>query len=266
LSALLSTAGIGISFGGVRAVEDVSFSVNPGEIFSVIGPNGAGKTTLFNLVSGVYAANAGSVSLNGETVTGLPPEKLAAKGLSRTFQNLQIFFRMTALENVMLGRHVHESKSVLQHLLGLPATQRQNRETRDRAMELLKRQKLDHVAHATAGSLPYGILKRLEIARALASEPKVLLLDEPAAGCNPTETAEIDHLIVEVAKSGISVVLVEHDMKLVMAISDRVHVMAQGRTLMEGKPHEVANDQRVIEAYLGSGLPGVEHGLEQADA
>ncbi len=184
----------------------------------------------------------------------MPPEKLAARGLSRTFQNLQIFFRMTAIENVMLGRHVHEDKSVFRHLLGLPSTARQNRETRDRAMEMLKRHKLDHIAGKPAGSLSYGQLKRLEIARALASEPRVLLLDEPAAGCNPTETAEIDHLIVEVAQSGIGVVLVEHDMKLVMAISSRVHVMAQGRTLMEGKPLEVASDPRVIEAYLGAGL------------
>jgi branched-chain amino acid transport system ATP-binding protein len=252
--AVLAVTGLGISFGGVRAVDDVSFSVEPGEIFSVIGPNGAGKTTLFNLVSGIYGADRGSVSLNGQSVTGLPPEKLAARGLSRTFQNLQIFFRMTAIENVMLGRHVHEDKSVFRHLLGLPSTARQNRETRDRAMEMLKRHKLDHIAGKPAGSLSYGQLKRLEIARALASEPKVLLLDEPAAGCNPTETAEIDHLIVEVAQSGVGVVLVEHDMKLVMAISSRVHVMAQGRTLMEGKPQEVASDPRVIEAYLGAGL------------
>jgi branched-chain amino acid transport system ATP-binding protein len=189
--AVLAVTGLGISFGGVRAVDDVSFSVEPGEIFSVIGPNGAGKTTLFNLVSGIYGADRGSVSLNGQSVTGLPPEKLAARGLSRTFQNLQIFFRMTAIENVMLGRHVHEDKSVFRHLLGLPSTARQNRETRDRAMEMLKRHKLDHIAGKPAGSLSYGQLKRLEIARALASEPKVLLLDEPAAGCNPTETAEI---------------------------------------------------------------------------
>jgi branched-chain amino acid transport system ATP-binding protein len=252
--ALLAVSGLGISFGGVRAVDDVSFSVSAGEIFSVIGPNGAGKTTLFNLVSGVYRADCGRVSLNGQDVTGLPPEKLATKGLSRTFQNLQIFFRMTAVENVMLGRHVHEDKNVFRHLLGLSSTARQNRESRDRAMDLLKRQKLDHIADQSAGSLSYGLLKRLEIARALASEPKVLLLDEPAAGCNPTETAEIDHLIVEVAQSGISVVLVEHDMKLVMAVSNRVHVMAQGRTLMQGSPNEVANDPRVIEAYLGTGL------------
>ncbi len=233
--AILSARGVGIAFGGVRAVEDVSFDVAPGEILSIIGPNGAGKTTLFNLVSGIYRPDRGEVALAGRTVTALPPEKLAAAGLSRTFQNLQVFFRMSAVENVMLGRHLREDRGILGHLLGIPATRRQNRETRERAMALLQRLNLAHLADRPAGSLPYGVLKRLEIARALASEPKVLLLDEPAAGCNPTETAEIDHLIVEVARSGIAVVLVEHDMKLVMAISDRVHVMAQGRTLMEAR-------------------------------
>ncbi len=253
--AILRARGVGIAFGGVRAVEDVSFDVAPGEILSIIGPNGAGKTTLFNLVSGIYRPSGGEVTLAGRTVTGLPPESLAAAGLSRTFQNLQIFFRMSAIENVMLGRHLHESRGILAHCLGLPSTKRQNRNTRERAMALLGRLNLAHCADQPAGSLPYGVLKRLEIARALASEPKVLLLDEPAAGCNPTETTEIDHLIVEVARSGLAIVLVEHDMKMVMAISDRVHVMAHGRTLMEGEPREVANDPRVIEAYLGSGLP-----------
>lgn len=254
MTPVLSVANLAIAFGGVKAVDDVSFAVKAGEIFSLIGPNGAGKTTLFNLVSGVYRPGAGTVTLMGEIITGLPPDKLAARGLSRTFQNLQIFFRMTALENVMVGFHVREDKSVWKHLIGLPSTARQNRETRAKAMALLERLKLDRVAEQPAGSLPYGVLKRLEIARALAADPRVLLLDEPAAGCNRTETAEIDDLIVEVARAGAAVVLVEHDMKLVMAISDRVHVMARGKTLMEGAPAEVANDARVIEAYLGGGF------------
>lgn len=251
---VLSVRNLGIAFGGIKAVDSVSFDVAPGEILSIIGPNGAGKTTLFNLTSGIYRSTSGSISLQGKDVTTLPVEQLARHGLSRTFQNLQIFSRMTAVENVMLGRHIHEGRNVWQHIFGLPGTRRDNRSTYNHAMQLLERLNLADVAHQTASSLSYGILKRLEIARALASEPKVLLLDEPAAGCNPTETQEIDHLIADVGKSGIGIALVEHDMKLVMAISDRILVLAQGKELMQGKPAEVANDPRVIEAYLGTGL------------
>ena len=253
---LLSVEGVGISFGGVRAVDGVSFKVEPGQVFSIIGPNGAGKTTLFNIISGVYRSDAGRVAIAGEDVSRLAPERLAAKGLSRTFQNLQIFYRMSAAENVMVGRHLHERRSVLAHLLRLPGTRSGEVASMHRAVDLLGRVGLAKYANRTAGSLSYGVLKRLEIARALATEPKLLLLDEPAAGCNATETAEIDELIVEIAKSGIAVVLVEHDMKLVMSISNRVLVLVQGRVLMEGEPAEVANDPRVISAYLGTGLPG----------
>ena len=244
---LLAVKGLGIGFGGIRAVDNVTFSTEPGKIFSIIGPNGAGKTTLFNLISGVYRTESGSVTLLGEEVTRLSPEALAARGMARTFQNLQVFFRMSALDNVMVGAHVHEKPGGFSHLLGLPSTARENRQTRDEAMVLLARLRLADVAERTAGNLSYGQLKRLEIAR-----------DEPAAGCNPTETAEIDEIIVEVAKSGVGILLVEHDMKLVMGVSDRVLVLTQGRVLIEGTPAEVANSPAVIEAYLGTGLPSLE--------
>jgi branched-chain amino acid transport system ATP-binding protein len=255
---ILKATDIGISFGGVKAVDGVSFSVSPGQILSIIGPNGAGKTTLFNIVSGIYAASRGAIHLADEDVTGLSPHRLAARGLSRTFQNLQIFQRMTACENVMVGRHLREKCSLLPALFRTPTVTRQNRETRATALDLLAYVGLKDVADVPAGSLPYGACKRLEIARALAAEPRVLLLDEPAAGCNAVETEEIDHLIRQVADRGVAVVLVEHDMKLVMKISDRILVLERGRPLAEGTPREVRDDPKVLEAYLG------QHGAREA--
>ncbi len=249
---ILRAENLGIGFGGVRAVDNVSFSVEAGEIFAIIGPNGAGKTTLFNLISGLYQAQSGSVHLNGEDVTRLQAHELAARGLSRTFQNLQIFFRMTALDNVMVGCHLHENRNVLAHLLRLPSVIAQNRRTRLRAEELLALVGLGSMATRPAGELPYGALKRLEIARALAARPKVLLLDEPAAGCNAVETAEVDSVIQTIASRGVTVVLVEHDMRLVMKISSRIHVLDQGRTLAEGTAAEVRANPSVIAAYLGA--------------
>jgi branched-chain amino acid transport system ATP-binding protein len=248
---VLAAENLAIEFGGVKAVDGVSFVVQPAEIFAIIGPNGAGKTTLFNLIFGLYRPRRGRVMLAGEDVTGRPPHALARAGLSRTFQNLQVFLRMSAAENVMVGRHRHERRSVLAHLLALPSVRRQNRETRRHAEALLARVGLGGVADRPAGTLPYGALKRLEIARALASEPKVLLLDEPAAGCNPVETEEIDAIIRSIARDGTAVVLVEHDMRLVMNVSDRIHVLSSGRTLAEGTAAEVRANPAVIEAYLG---------------
>ena len=248
---LLVTEDIGISFGGVTAVDGVGFTAEPGRVLSIIGPNGAGKTTLINIVSGLYVPDRGRVRLAGEDVTADPPHVLAAKGLSRSFQNLQIFARMTAVENVMVGRHLRERCRLLPDLLRLPSVLRQNRDTRERALEFLAFVGLAERADAPAGALPYGALKRLEIARALASEPKVLLLDEPAAGCNPVETEDVGRLIKTMAERGVAVVLVEHNMKLVMKISDRILVLARGRPLAEGPPQAVRQNPAVIEAYLG---------------
>jgi len=249
---------LSIAFGGVRAVSDVSLSVPFGLVFSIIGPNGAGKTTLLNLISGVYAPQDGYVRLGGKDVTGLAPHLLARRGLSRTFQNLQLFLRMTVLENVMVGRHRHESTGTLSDLLHLPSVGRQNRQTREAARSVLARVGLAGHADRPAGSLAFGDLRRLEIARALASEPKVLLLDEPAAGCNPVETEQLDGIIRSIVKDGVTVVLVEHDMRLVMNISDRIHVLANGKTLAEGTAAEVRSNAAVVEAYLGV------HGSQEA--
>jgi len=248
----LAVEDVAIAFGGVEAVAGVSFAVEPGEIFAIIGPNGAGKTTLFNLIAGNYRPSRGRVTLGGNDVTGLTPHLLARRGLSRTFQNLQIFFRMTAAENVMVGRHMQEKRALLPHLFALPSVLRQNKETRQKAEELLAFVGLSALASQPAGNMPYGALKRLEIARALATGPKVLLLDEPAAGCNAVETQEIDAVISKIATSGVTVVLVEHDMKLVMKISSRIHVLDQGRTLAEGTAPEVRANPDVVRIYLGA--------------
>ena len=255
---ILETERLAITFGGVRAIDGVTISVPSGQVFSIIGPNGSGKTTLFNLISGIYLPNDGSIRLAGETVTGLAPYQLARRGLSRTFQNLQIFLRMSALKNVMVGRHRHERTGTLADLLHWPSVARQNEATSQAARAALDRVGLADISDRPAGSLAYGVLKRLEIARALASEPSVLLLDEPAAGCNPVETQDIDHVIRSIAKDGVTVVLVEHDMRLVMNISDRVHVLANGRTLTEGTPEQVRCNADVIQAYLGI------HGSQEA--
>jgi len=248
---ILAAERLSVAFGGVRAIDAISLAVEPGVIFSLIGPNGAGKTTLLNVFSGLYRPQDGRVRLAGEDVTGLASHRLARLGLSRTFQNLQIFFRMTVLENVMVGRHRHETTGIFADLLHVPSVGRQNRLTREAASVALGRVGLAGDAQRLAGALAYGALKRLEIARALASEPKILLLDEPAAGCNPVERTELENVIRSIAQEGVTIVLVEHDMRLVMNVSDRIHVLAHGRTLAEGAAADIRNNPAVIEAYLG---------------
>jgi len=240
-------------FGGVHAVQAVDFEVAPGAVQSIIGPNGAGKTTLLNLLTGIYVPSSGRILLDERELTRRPPYEYAACGIARTFQNLQLFLNMSALENVMVGRYLRERCGLAAALLRTPALARDERKARTEAEALMRYVGLaDHVdAHADA--MPYGSLKRLEIARALATRPQLLLLDEPAAGLNPTETLEIDALISKLAESGITVVLVEHNMRLVMGVSDHILVLDYGKQLAEGTAEEVRHDPKVIEAYLGSG-------------
>jgi len=248
---LLRAENLARRFGGVHAVQDVSFELAPGAVHAIIGPNGAGKTTLLNLLTGIYLPSAGRVFLDQRDLTGQPPHRFAAAGIGRTFQNLQIFFNMSALENVMAGRWLHEHVGLAAALLRLPRLARAERRCRTEAMQLLELVGLERWADAASDAMPYGALKRLEIARALAAGPQLLLLDEPAAGLNPTETREFDRLIRELASRGITIVLVEHNMKLVMGVSGHVIVLDEGRMLVEGEPRTVSADPRVIEAYLG---------------
>jgi len=249
---LLRVEGLSKSFGGVHAILDLDFAIRPGRVHAVIGPNGAGKTTLFNLITGVYKPTSGRIFLEDEEISGKAPHQLARRGLSRTFQNLQICMNMTAVENVMMGRHLHLDARLLPAMFRLPRLVRADRTCRTRAAELMEFVGTGQYVHADAASMPYGALKRLEIARALAAESRVLLLDEPAAGLNNKETAEIEALIGKVAATGVTVVLVEHDMKLVMNTSDHILVLNYGRKLAEGTASEVRANPEVVSAYLGA--------------
>jgi branched-chain amino acid transport system ATP-binding protein len=249
---LLGVRELSRSFEGVTALKDVTFDVAARGVHSIIGPNGAGKTTLFNLVTGLYRPTRGQVFLADADVTGTPPSAMATRGLSRTFQNLQIFFNMTALENVMVGAHLHSDRRLSSSLFRLHGLGRGERALADRARALMAEVGLDAYAGSPAASMPYGALKRLEIARALASKPKLLLLDEPAAGLNLAETAAIGKLIRKIAESGVTVLLVEHNMRLVMDISDRVLVLDRGQLLADGTADEVRADPQVVRAYLGT--------------
>lgn len=249
---MLSIENLSKSFGGVHAVQDVSFNVRQGSIHSVIGPNGAGKTTLFNLVTGVYTPSSGRIMFDGENVAGMSPDALARRGMSRTFQNLQVCMNMSALDNVMVGSHLRLNQNLFASMLRLPAVRRADEACRHEAAELMRFCGVGKYVYADAGQMSYGALKRLEIARALAAKPKIILLDEPAAGLNHTETGEIEELVRKVAQSGVTVVLVEHDMKLVMNLSDHILVLDYGKKLAEGTAAEVRANPDVIAAYLGA--------------
>ncbi len=249
----LAVEGLSKGFGGIQAIDALSLTVRRGVIHSIIGPNGAGKTTLFNLVSGLYQPDAGRVHLDGVDTTGMPAHALAGLGLARTFQNLQIFLNMTALENVLVGMHRHCDTRFLAAMLRLPGIARHDAELVEEAAGLMRFVGLDAWVGAESDSMPYGALKRLEIARALATKPGLLLLDEPAAGLNPAETAEIDALIQKISESGVTVVLVEHDMRLVMGVSGHILVLDHGRLLAEGTGEEIRHNPDVIAAYLGEG-------------
>ena len=249
---LLAVKDLSIHFGGVKAVQNVSFNIDAGIVYSVIGPNGAGKTTLFNLITGVYKPTSGEIRLDGESIGGKSPDELARRGVARTFQNLQICMNMSAIENVMVGAHLRLDRNLVKAALRFPGLKKRDRELRDEAAQLMDFVGLAQYVDTRADAMSYGALKRLEIARALAMKPRLIFLDEPAAGLNPKETIEVDHLVRKIADSGVTVVLVEHDMKMVMNLSDRILVLDYGKKLAEGTGEEIRKNPDVIAAYLGA--------------
>ena len=251
MTAILETKGIGIHFGGLRAVDDVSFTAEQGQITAIIGPNGAGKTTLFNLIAGFYTPTEGKVYFEGKDITGVKTFRRTDMGLTRTFQNINLFKDLSVMDNVLVGLHCKTKCDPISAMLTLPNQRREEKKSREQVMETLAFLGLDHVAEEKAGSLSYGMQKNLEIARAMVSHPKVILLDEPASGLNTSDLDSLSKRVVDIRNSGITVVLIEHKMDVVMTISDKIIVLNFGKKIADGTPDEVSHDQGVIEAYLG---------------